>query len=287
MRVGEKHRRAIHRIELADSSRLLLREEQTTIRCANEAIGVIRALPRDTPRCAGSDDARNRGDGDFSCALPRATALSGEGSGEKREEHGSDRRNMHFHVGSRSRNYRSYSLFRVGPKGARGSTILDDWQDHRQVPNRWPTRARWRWRRLQGGGRDAPSRRRGQDVKPRSRQHRSHVALPGGSDDPRATESPADRDHLRAVPCGWRPADGHGVRARRIARQAVGAIRGDLTRARGLRHRSDSICARARASGRRRPPRRQAGQRHGDRRRRDQNHGLRHRPGPRRRTEDR
>ena len=59
--------------------------------------------------------------------------------------------------------------------------------------------------------------------KPRSRQYRSHVALPGGSDDPRATEPSADRDHLRAVPGRWRPSDGDGVRARRIARQAVRA----------------------------------------------------------------
>ena len=86
---------------------------------------------------------------------------------------------------------------------------------------------------------------------------------------------------------GERPPDGDGVRARRDARQAVGAARPDRTRSRGVSHRSDSVGARARASRGRRPPRRQARERDGHQRGQHQDHGLRHRARVERRAEDR
>ena len=48
--------------------RLLLCEEQSAIGGAHESVGVISALPRDAPRRAGRDDARDGRD----CYIPRA-----------------------------------------------------------------------------------------------------------------------------------------------------------------------------------------------------------------------
>jgi len=105
----------VHRIELADSSGLFLGEEQTTISRAHDAVSIVSALQRNTPRGSRSHDARNEGDLYVSDTLGPA-ALS-RGRLRKEEKHdGGYRRKTQFHVSQRSRDYLSYRLILIGPK---------------------------------------------------------------------------------------------------------------------------------------------------------------------------
>ena len=57
VRVAQEHRRAVVAIELADLVRLLLREQQAAIVGADDAVGVVGALPGERPRRAGRNHA--------------------------------------------------------------------------------------------------------------------------------------------------------------------------------------------------------------------------------------
>src|SRR4029453_4855965 len=75
MSAAQNDRKAIVLIQLADAVGLLLREQEAAIGRADDAIGVVGALPGDLPRGTSGDDARNLGESNSSRTLGREAAL--------------------------------------------------------------------------------------------------------------------------------------------------------------------------------------------------------------------
>ena len=69
MSAAQNDRKAIVLIQLADAVGLLLRKQEAAIGGADDAIGVVGALPGDPPRGTSGDDARNLGDSNSSRTL--------------------------------------------------------------------------------------------------------------------------------------------------------------------------------------------------------------------------
>jgi hypothetical protein len=59
--VLDHHGHAAVRLELADPSWLFLREQQPAVGRADDAVGIVGALPGDGPSCACLDDVRDPG----------------------------------------------------------------------------------------------------------------------------------------------------------------------------------------------------------------------------------
>jgi hypothetical protein len=78
MRVLEGDRDLVVRIELADAIRLFLREQQSAIVSADDAIGVVGPLPGQHPPAVWGNDARNWGDDNRARALWLSTPLGGK-----------------------------------------------------------------------------------------------------------------------------------------------------------------------------------------------------------------
>jgi hypothetical protein len=66
---AQNDRKVVVLIQLADAIGLLLRKQQATIGGADDAIGVVGALPRDPPRGTGGNDTRYLGDSNSSRTL--------------------------------------------------------------------------------------------------------------------------------------------------------------------------------------------------------------------------
>jgi hypothetical protein len=69
MSAAQNDRKAIVLIQLADAIGLLLRKQEAAIGGTDDAIGVVGAVPGDSPRGTSGDDARNLGDSDCSRTL--------------------------------------------------------------------------------------------------------------------------------------------------------------------------------------------------------------------------
>src|SRR6185503_7629046 len=61
MRVPDKNRKLVARIEQANRARLLLRKQQTAVLGADDAVRVIGSLPDEFPSGAGGDDPGDSG----------------------------------------------------------------------------------------------------------------------------------------------------------------------------------------------------------------------------------
>src|SRR5262249_43523237 len=57
--IGEKHREPVVFIELTHSTGLFLSKQHAAVARADDAIGIVGALPGELPFCAHIDDARN------------------------------------------------------------------------------------------------------------------------------------------------------------------------------------------------------------------------------------
>jgi hypothetical protein len=75
MRITQKYRDAIVDVEFAHLTRLFLREQQSSVVGADQAIGVVGALPGTRPHRAGRHDTRDAADGYLAHALWRDAAL--------------------------------------------------------------------------------------------------------------------------------------------------------------------------------------------------------------------